>query len=79
VRLAGLKFAIGGHLHLHIPPGVGSFVTHFPFGVFASILTREIAIKNGKRTPGCAYGLILGLFGCTVAMEISLIVGFVEN
>jgi hypothetical protein len=70
VRLAGLKFAIGGHLHIHIPLGVGSFVTNFIFNLFASTLTREVAIKNGKPPPGCAYGFILGLFGFSVAMEV---------
>jgi hypothetical protein len=24
MRLAGLRFVIGGHLHIHSPPGVGS-------------------------------------------------------
>ena len=57
----------------------GLSVTHFPFVLFASTLTREISIKNGKRAPSCACGLILGLFGCSVLMEQRLIEGIVEK
>jgi hypothetical protein len=27
MRLVGLRFLIGGHLHIHIPPGVGLSIT----------------------------------------------------
>jgi hypothetical protein len=57
---------------------LGLSVTHFPFVLLASSLTREISIKNEKITPGCACGLILGLFGSTVSIEPPLIAGFVE-
>jgi diadenosine tetraphosphate (Ap4A) HIT family hydrolase len=30
MRLAGLGLLIGDHLHIHILPGVGLSITHFP-------------------------------------------------
>ena len=39
----------------------------------------HLSIKNGTRTPGCACGLIMGSYFCSILMEIPLIGGFVEE
>jgi diadenosine tetraphosphate (Ap4A) HIT family hydrolase len=48
MRLAGLRFVIGGHLHIHILPGVCLAVTHFSFVLLAS--TKTIGVWSEARS-----------------------------
>jgi hypothetical protein len=45
VRLAGLSFVIGGHLHIHISPGVGSLCHSFFLCFFACL--RKYKLRRG--------------------------------
>jgi hypothetical protein len=51
----------------------------FPLFCWPRFWRGELLLKTKKRTPSCACGLIMGLFGCTVIMEQSLIESFFEK
>jgi hypothetical protein len=60
VRLAGLRFFIGGHLHIYIPPGVRSLWHSFPCFVGLDFYGGKNYLKREKN-PGHCLRIDLGL------------------
>jgi hypothetical protein len=79
MRLAGLRFIIGGHLHIHILPGVGSRC--HSFSLYFVGLDLNDAPHNIKRNknPGLCLRLDHGVDSCSFLTESPLIGGFVEG
>jgi len=61
MRLAGLRFVIGGHLHIHILPGVGSRCPSFSLSFVGLDLNHEPPYKKRKTNPGRCLWLNLGV------------------
>jgi hypothetical protein len=57
MRLAGLRFVIGGHLHINIPPGVGSRCLSFFFCFVGLDFNEENYSLKRKNNPGLCLRL----------------------
>jgi hypothetical protein len=87
IRLAGLRFDIGGHLHIHILPGVGSRCPSFFLCFVGLDLNDATHYQKRNKNPGRCLRLFIGPNTCSVLMkspliangaEISRIGGFVK-
>jgi len=79
MRLAGLRLVIGGHLHIHIIPGVGSRCHSFSLCFVGLDLNDSPHYLKRNKNPGGACGLFIRLNTCSVLMESPQIGGFVEG
>ena len=61
MRLAGLRFVIGGHLHIHILPGVGSRYHSFFFCFVGLDLTNVRHYLKRNKDPGLKFRLDHGV------------------
>jgi hypothetical protein len=61
VRLAGLRFVIGGHLHIHISPGVGSHCLSFFLCFVGLDFDKDNYYLKRRKNPGLCLRLDFGV------------------
>jgi hypothetical protein len=61
MRHAGLRLVIGGNLHIHIPPGIGSLCHSFSLCFVGLDLNVAPHYKKRKKNPGRCLRLEYGV------------------